>query len=255
MRVERELIQVPMRPDDVLAAIRESYRFAAELDPESESGIVLTRDSAIAEWRRACDLVGARALGHALNEWFGVAASEAEWRDVLEPPQQARLAGVCDLVAAKGARRPVPGSAHFAGGECAAGGAFLTLRTLLAREGINVRELRPSTPLSALAGRHLVPLVTIMGKLAPNVLPVPRIITSRLERLSAGAFGICLTALLFAGAVDSPWYLVSALVGMILAAIGLYASQGLAPERYEFAEPATLGAVARVAIRNHEAPT
>jgi hypothetical protein len=64
-----------------------------------------------------------------------------------------------------------------------------------------------------------------------------------------------LFAMLFVGVVNTHWYLVTCLAVIAASAGGLAASRRIAPERYEFAEPATLGAVARFAVRNHAPPT
>jgi hypothetical protein len=255
MKVERNLPQVPMAPADVLEAIRETYRFAAKLDPEAEPDVDLTLTTTVAEWRRACDLVGPRALGRALNEWFGVTASDAEWLAALEPSKRVTLAGVCGLVAAKGAMRPVAHPARLAGGECAAAGAFLTIRALLARDGGAAVGLPPSTLLSSLDGRRLVALVSVMGKLAPGVLPVPRVVTSRAARLNGWLLLTSVFALLFAGLVEAPWYPAACFAGIAAAIVGVAISSRIWPQRYEFDEPATLGAVARAAIQDHTPPT
>src|SRR5688572_7956658 len=106
MKATRHLHQSPMRAEDVLACIRDAYRFAEELDPESEPGVTLTFESTIDEWRSACDLLAAPQLGVALNEWFGVAVGDEEWKAALEPAAQRRLRGVCEVVSRHGAQRP-----------------------------------------------------------------------------------------------------------------------------------------------------
>ena len=255
MKVERDLSHVPMSPADVLKAIRESYRFAAELDPEAEPDVDLTLATTVAEWRQACDLVGPQALGRALNEWFSVTASDAEWWAALEPSRRVTLAGVCGLVAAKGATRSFARPARLAGGECAAAGAFLTIRALLAREGGAADGLRPSTPLASLNGRSLAALMSAMGKFAPGVLPVPRVVTSRAARLNGWLLVASVFALLFAGQVEAPWYPAACFAGMAATVVGLAITSRIWPPRYEFGEPATLGAVARAAIQDHAPPT
>lgn len=251
MRVERELLRVPMRPDEALAVIRDSYRFAAALDPEAETGVDLTPGTTVAEWRQACDLVGTRALGRALNGWFRVTATDAEWRPVLEPSDQATLAEVCRLVAANGAERPVAPPARLAGGECAAAGAFLAIRALIAREGGDAAGLRPSTPLAALRGRELGPLVQAIGKLAPGLLPVPRAVSSRPWRMSGWLLGTSVLALPLASVVDAQWYPSACFAGIAAAMLGLAVSHRIWPERYEYAEPTTFGALARAVVRHH----
>jgi len=51
----------------------------------------LTFASSIADWRSACDLLGWRCLGQALNEKWALNLSVAEWRILVEPAGQRTL--------------------------------------------------------------------------------------------------------------------------------------------------------------------
>lgn len=62
----------PMTKDDVLRAVRDSYRFAAELDSDAVAGLDMTVETTVEDWRTACDLVDTPELGWALNVWFHV---------------------------------------------------------------------------------------------------------------------------------------------------------------------------------------
>lgn len=245
MKVSRELDYVPMSAADVLAVIRDSYRFSEELDPESELGVDLTFASTVAEWRNACDLVSTRELGRALNAWFGVNASDAEWRAVLEPPQHATLGSVAALVASKGAVRPVAPPARLAGGECTAAGYFLAMRSLLQEAGVEASRLQPSTSLASLSADTIFELIKVMGRLAPGVMPVPRQPATAADRIIAWFMLLSLLALAFAGLIDIPWYPSACLLGLLLGVSGIIAKSRLFPSRLVFAENATLGDLAR----------
>lgn len=245
MKVARELHYVTMTPDDVLSVIRDSYRFSEELDPESEPGVDLTFASTVAEWRSACDLVSTRPLGRALNAWFGVKATDAEWREVLEPPQHATLKSVADLVASKGAVRPVAPPARLAGGECKAAGYFLAMRSLLQEAGVEASRLQPSTSLASLSADTIFELTKVMGRLAPGVMPVPRQPATVADRIIAWFMLLSLLALAFAGLIDIPWYPSACLLGLLLGVSGIIAKSRLFPGRLVFAENATLGDLAR----------
>jgi hypothetical protein len=161
-----------MTKDDVLEMIRDSYRFAQKLDPEAEPGYDLTFDTTIEDWRTACDLVPAKKLGRALNAWFGVHFSDPVWRSALEPAKEATLRGVCELVASM-ANKPDIREFPVLGTECLSAGVFLTIRSTLAEGGVPVAGVRPSTPLEPKSWKHVGPLIHAMGRIAPDVLPVP----------------------------------------------------------------------------------
>jgi len=161
-----------MTKDNVLETIRDSYRFAQKLDPEAEPGYDLTFDTTIQDWRMACDLLPAKKLGRALNAWFGVRFSDIDWMATLEPAKTATLSGVCELVASK-AKMPDIQEFPILGTECLSAGVFLTVRTALAKEGIPADGIRPSTPLEPKSWRHVGPLIQAVGRMAPDVLPVP----------------------------------------------------------------------------------
>lgn len=206
MRGTRHLHHVPMRAEDVLACIRDSYRFAEELDPESEPGVDLTFESTIDEWRSACDLLGARELGRALNGWFGVEVDDTDWRAVLEPAKQRRLREVCELVSGSGATRPALRPFQIAGRDCLEAGAFLTLRAALSDAGVLPADARPSTALSSVVSHRLSDLVTVVGKVAPGVLPVPPWPITRAEDLGMKLAIASVLLMLLIPIVKAWWY-------------------------------------------------
>jgi hypothetical protein len=161
-----------MTKNDVLETIRDSYRFAQKLDPEAEPGYDLAFDTTIQDWRTACDLLPAKRLGIALNAWFGVYFSDIDWMATLEPAKTATLGGVCELVASK-AKMPNVKEFPILGTKCLSAGVFLTIRTALAKEGVPTEAIRPSTPLEPTSWRHVGPLIQAVGRVAPDVLPVP----------------------------------------------------------------------------------
>jgi hypothetical protein len=95
--------------------------------------------------------------------------------------------------------------------------------------------------------------MTFMGRMAPGVMPVPKAVPSLAGRITGAVLGASLLALLFAGVVDAPWYLSACLIGIIAGIVGINVSTRYAPGRFEFANDATLGALAR-AVSSHRAP-
>ena len=247
MKATRHLPLAPMRPKDVLACIRDSYRFAEKLDPDSEPGIDLTFESTIDEWRSACDLLGASELGVALNAWFGVAVDDTEWAAVLEPASQRRLRGVCELVSHHAAHRPALRPFPIAGHECLEAGAFLTLRAALIEAGLPAAEVRPSTALTMVARHDLGSLVRVVGKLAPGILPVPPLQTTWGMKIVLASFIIWLLAPLlgngwYAGVAALTW-----LAGMVVVSCN---HESQAPIG-NFAEVRTFGDLARRIADHH----
>lgn len=211
-----------MTKQDVLNTIRDSYRFAQKLDPEAEPGFDLTFDTTIQDWRAACDLLPARELGHALNSWFDVQFSDPDWIATLEPAKTATLGGVCKLIASE-AKMPEIREFPVMGAECLSAGAFLTIRTALASEGVPLEEIRPSTPLEPIALKHLSSLITAVGRIAPGALPIPEVKYKLAFRSTLWLCGGGFIMALFADLASSPRLasasLVFGLIGLMSAVL------------------------------------
>jgi len=167
-------IDEPATPEYVLAVLQDMHRQQCQHDPEADPDAKLSFDTTVAEWRRACDLLGWRRLGRAHSELWGFEYSDNDWRAVLEPPREKRLAGVCNLIAER-ARRPRIRPARLLGSDCAPAGAFLTVRSLLHGAGARVGEITPSTALAAYARQYAVVFLGPISRLAPGALPAVRI--------------------------------------------------------------------------------
>lgn len=164
----------PMTPEDVLSVFRDEHRHAARHDPETDPDFDLRFDATVSDWRDACDLLPVHELWPALNKGFGVDISESEWLSVLLPMRDKTLGGVCQLVA-RHAQAPVVEPLRIFGTNCRSAGAFLAIRTLLAREGVPIEGIRPSTTLGEFAREdrdNYSRLLSVMSRLAPGVLPV-----------------------------------------------------------------------------------
>jgi hypothetical protein len=160
---------------DVLSCIVECHKQQLRVDPEAEDDVALTMTSPVAEWRRACDLVGTRKLGRALNTNWRMSVSDTAWKAVLEPAQTRTLADVCTFIAER-TLWPELAAGGYLGPKGTAPGAlaaaaFLGARACLEGWGIDVRAIRPSTRLDQLPGAawHLV---RFAAQVAPNRLPL-----------------------------------------------------------------------------------
>lgn len=164
----------PLTPEVVLGILRDSYLQQCQYDPEAEPGISLTFESSIGDWRCACDLVGWKALGRAMNKWFGINHSDEEWHKVLEPAESKSLLGVCELISST-ASRPLVAPINILGNSCLEAGAFVALREVIASAGTPVDSLKPSTRLEPWLKKNLGVFLYAVGKLAPEVLPPVKI--------------------------------------------------------------------------------
>ena len=225
---------------DVLAFLNADYRLRAGLDPEVSEGDTLTRETTIGEWRAICDLIAARRLTRVFNEWFGLAESDTACLAVLVPEEQRTLGGFTDFVAAR-ARWQDFQSISVAGRPDAAAGAFFCLRGLLAQAGVPVAELRPSTPISSISRSHLSPLAEALSRLAPSLVPVPKVTLHRRQHVGAGLAVLSALALLVAGIISQRALAVASAVGV---ALGLLLGSGPVAE-VEFGPHRTFGELAR----------
>lgn len=166
----------------ILDVMIDAYRQRLQFDPETEPDIVLTMNTTVAEWRSACDLVGWKGLGKALNTAWQIDCSEKEWRQVLTLAKVKTFQGVCDLIA-RHAKRPRIRPACLFGVTCQTAGAFLTVRHLLHEAGAEVRDLRPSSPLAPYTRKHLNLFLDAISKLTPGKLPLVEIENLLLRRV------------------------------------------------------------------------
>lgn len=166
----------PATPEYILAVLRDMHRQQCQYDPEADPGAVLSFDTTVAEWRDACDLLEWRELGRAYNQLWDISCSDDDWRAVLEPAGQRRLADVCQLIAARAAR-PAIRPSRLLGSECASAGAFLTIRSQLHEAGAPAGEIAPSTPLAPYTRRFAEVFLGPVSRLAPGALPLVQIRT------------------------------------------------------------------------------
>lgn len=189
MQLTQELPTRRATPDDVLEMLRADYRLRAAVDPDVDDGEILDPATKVADWRMICDLVAVRRLAPLFKMVFDINLTARELVSVLEPEGKRTLGQLADWLAPR-VNLPAVEPFSIAGTRDMGVGAFVALRSLLARAGVSVRDVRPSTALGALARNHLVALAEAAIKLAPRALPVPIIESHPADgAISFGALG------------------------------------------------------------------
>lgn len=266
----------PATPEDVLAVFRDLYRFQLEYDPEAEPDYIIEFGLTVSDWTNACDLVRPSKLGPALGKEFGVEATRADWRQLLEPGKKRTLRDVCDFISTRGGRFATTGSFRIFGSECSTAGAFLAIRSMLKEHGVDVTGLRPSSSVNEFIKnnkRHGA-LMNTMCHLAPGILPdaVQRAENNILEKILAGALplgfllvlaGFCVAGgSWLSGYLGGPeiakdyvtWILVAGGSLMPVAIIGLMLCERIWPTEHSHPPVDTFGDLAR-AVAAYEPPT
>jgi hypothetical protein len=161
----------PATPEYILAAFREYHRHACA-SYHADPHVVLDMNTTVGEWIEASHLDDMTwwSVGRCLNSSFEIHGSKAEWREVLVPTSERRLADMCAFVAAHH-RRPRIRPAKLLGTECMSAGAFLTIRALLHQAGAPAERIGPSTELADFIRDYSYVFFWYIGRLAPGVMP------------------------------------------------------------------------------------
>jgi hypothetical protein len=201
-------------PDEVLAILVDQHRHQSQFDPETEPEAVLTFDSSIANWRFACDLVGWRGLGRALNDEWGMSLSLAEWREILEPPDKRTLLTLCHTISRQAEIESVP-QRGLLGCASAVGRALLAIRATLLRLGMRREEIRVATPVTPLVSRYGWRLLSPCLRFAPGALPALKHV-GRFHRALLIAFGVLIIASTGLALFKSPFAALSLILALIV---------------------------------------
>jgi hypothetical protein len=161
--------QIPTRlmtAEDAFAVILEMMRHVTP--PEALNA--LSFDTAIVEWE--CDMIeaGDISIPDGFNGIFGTTLPAETWQAALEPARERTLGDVCRLVAGH-AVVPVIEPVTVMGDHSHAAGAFLAVRRILADEGVDVSDLRPSSPIGPYLREKWPGIVARLKRLAPGRLP------------------------------------------------------------------------------------
>jgi hypothetical protein len=203
--------------DEVLAILVDQHRHQSQVDPEAEPDAVLTFDSSIADWRFACDLVGWRGLGQALNEEWGMSLSSSEWREILEPPDKRTLRGLSETISREAEIEALPPTGLL-GCSSPEGRAVRAVRAVLLSVGMPREDIRSTMPITPLMMRYGWRFLSPCLRLAPGALPAVKHV-GRFHRVLLITMGMLIVASIGLALFESPfaaWSLVLALTIMLL---------------------------------------
>ncbi len=182
MTLDRPVRTRPMTPEEVLDGLRDLLA-RTHLIPWEKAAPEVQFDHGLDELA-AIDGIDAAMV----EQYFGTGPLPPEWWEKVA--EFGTVRGLCHALA-RCAEVPVLEPVAVAGRPCLAAGAFAVVRSLLAKAGADVAELRPSSP--------LLPYVWLwpdvfrwqLPRLAPGRVPDVRFINHRLTRRVLGVlFGL-----------------------------------------------------------------
>jgi hypothetical protein len=169
MKIEYPVDVDRATPEYVLAILNEHHQYSCQVNYDGDLDELFTFDTTVATWRFESDLLPWRQLVEPFNRYWEVNCTEAEWSVVFTPPRKRTLRDVCEFIASRAVRPKVRPSAIM-GGSCLPAGIFLTLRSRLRDVGVDVADLRPSTPLDEILRRHPFEVFDAATRLAPGTI-------------------------------------------------------------------------------------
>ncbi len=150
---------------DILNIFIEQHRICSPLDIEADVNFILNFNTTVSDWRCARDLMPWRPLSRFLNVEFNLTVSEQQWKSVLTPARKRTLRDVCELIAQHCTFTSVT-PVRLLGNSCLSASVFITLKKYLARRGVQVDELKPSTPIASYLDTDFSAMIEQIGILA-----------------------------------------------------------------------------------------
>ena len=159
------ILPQPLNALDILNIFIEEHRICSPLDFEADVTIILNFNTTVSDWRCARDLMRWRPLSHFLNAEFNLSLSEEQWKSVLTPARKRTLREVCELIA-NHCSFPTVTPVRLLGNSCLSAAVFITLKKYLARRGVQVDDLKPSTLIAPYLNDHFSEMIEQIGILA-----------------------------------------------------------------------------------------
>lgn len=165
-----------MTPDEVLAVLREMVRSEFEF-PADDVEYADVENLSMKMWVFLLNDLTLRPYAAAvqiLSGLFELSLPEDQWRAILHPLRRRTVRDVAASLAEVVCVPVIPAPALL-GRPCRTAGAFLLVRSLLAREGLCVDTLRPSSALASYSRAGLARILRQVCLIAPAVREKVRI--------------------------------------------------------------------------------
>ncbi|MBB1140643.1 hypothetical protein [Myroides sp. WP-1] len=159
------ILPLQLNAIDILNIFIEEHRICSPLDFEADETIILNFNTTVSDWRCARDLMRWRPLSRFLNDEFNLTLSEKQWEPVLTPARKRTLREVCELIANHCSFTTVT-PIQLLGAPCLRASVFITLKKYLARRGVKVDDIKPSTLIAPYLHDHFSEMIEQIGILA-----------------------------------------------------------------------------------------
>jgi hypothetical protein len=167
MNVDYPTDEVPTTPEYVLGLLRDSFRLSDEpyeflTDETTVLELATEWNDTILFWWE---------LAKPLDELLDIGMSIEDWKSALYPMNKRTVRDLCESISSRMGTRQAIRPWHYIGGDCHPAGAFLTTRSILARHGADVSEIKPSTGLEPYFETYGFNWLWELCRLAPGRLP------------------------------------------------------------------------------------
>lgn len=246
MDLNEQTTKRPMTPEEVLSVFRGLERLDVMRAPSEP----IQFDTTIFDFYLRIDSTSVPFnVGASTWEWvtqvFDVSIPYRTWKAVVRPKNKPTVRDLCELIASEAVVEDVQ-PLSILGRECLPAGAFLAVRNMLADEGVDVSDLRPSTPLEPLLKQNPTLFQRMMIMLVPGRLPRLR---TKMHRFQLAACCLSyISVLLMAIAIPMTFHgmngptllLLTGMVGIALSLVSLYATRSLPPREATLGEMQTV---------------
>ncbi len=137
---------IPYTTQEIFNILRINQEVFAQIDKEVDVKLVEKHDS-ILNWRKMNDLDGWVELYKHQNKIFDLSLSQFDWIDAVMPEQEKTVWQLCEFIATH-AKKEVIQPVKIMGIDCLSAAIFFSLKKDLAKYGLDVENIKPSSPIS-----------------------------------------------------------------------------------------------------------
>jgi hypothetical protein len=163
----------PMTPDDVFAVIVDLTRQVCGADDDELARLSL--DMRIADWLIPFEFLNDMEVAAAFKVMAAEPIGDYEWKRLLSLDDYRTLGCLCRELAPR-LRKPLIQPVAVMGDTSPAAGAFLVVRRILRDAGVNVSDLRPSSPIGKYLKANFRLLMTQLSLIASGRLPRAKVV-------------------------------------------------------------------------------